>query len=60
MDKRGNLILSLILVSLFVIPAMLFAQRVIDLNKVWGDMRGLSPEYKSRCVESFIYCFPCL
>jgi len=41
MWRRNCLIVSVFLVSILALSGMLFGQRVIDLDKVWGDMRML-------------------
>ena len=45
MRSMNFLIVSVFLVSILAIPGMLFGQRVIDLDKVWGDMRVLGAEF---------------
>ncbi|TKJ28278.1 hypothetical protein CEE39_10165, partial [bacterium (candidate division B38) B3_B38] len=44
MDKRSYLIFAIFLVFLFSIPNIMWGQRVIDLDKVWGDMRVLGAD----------------
>ena len=44
MEKGKCFIVSVFLFSIFSFSAMLFGQRVIDLNKVWGDMRVLGDD----------------
>ncbi|MDH5406254.1 MAG: integrin alpha, partial [Candidatus Aminicenantes bacterium] len=44
MDKRSYLIYAIFLVFLFSIPNMMWGQRVIDLDKVWGDVRVLGDD----------------
>ena len=41
MERPNIFIISVFLVFIIAISGMLFAQRVIDLDKVWGDMRVL-------------------
>ena len=41
MEQRKGFIFSVFLVFILCLSGMLFAQRVIDLDKVWGDMRVL-------------------
>jgi len=43
-NKKFNLIVSFFLLSLLGASGMLFGQRVIDLDKVWGDMRLLGDD----------------
>jgi len=50
MGKRNCFIVSIFLVSILATSGMLFAQRVIDLDKVWGDMRIL------RIDHSYLSC----
>jgi len=44
-NKKFNSIVSFFLLSLLGSSGMLFGQRVIDLDKVWGDMRVLGDNY---------------
>jgi len=44
MSKRNCLIVSIFLVFILAFSGMLFGQRVIDLNKVWGDMRVMGDD----------------
>ena len=44
MDKRSYLIYAIFLVFLFSIPNVMWGQRVIDLAKVWGDVRVLGDD----------------
>ncbi|MDH5406056.1 MAG: hypothetical protein OEX80_05905 [Candidatus Aminicenantes bacterium] len=41
MEQRNFFIVSVFLVFILCLSGMLFAQRVIDLDKVWGDVRVL-------------------
>ncbi|TKJ29990.1 hypothetical protein CEE39_08590, partial [bacterium (candidate division B38) B3_B38] len=41
---RNSFIVSVFLVFILSISGMLFAQRVIDLDKLWGDMRVLGKD----------------
>ena len=41
MEQRNGVIVSVFLVFILTISGMLFSQRVIDLDKLWGDMRVL-------------------
>ncbi|TKJ31933.1 hypothetical protein CEE39_06775, partial [bacterium (candidate division B38) B3_B38] len=41
MARRNGFIVSVFLVFILAISGMLFGQRVIDLDKLWGDMRVL-------------------
>ena len=44
MRRRNCFMVSVFLVSIIVTPGVLFGQRVIDLDKVWGDMRVLGDD----------------
>jgi len=53
MGKKNYLIVLVFLVSILALSGMLFGQRVIDLNEVWGDMRVLGDDdedYSGRAV----------
>ena len=52
MAGRNFFIVSVFLVIILAMSGMLFAQRVIDLDKVWGDMRvlGDNAEDESGCA----------
>ncbi|MDH5406370.1 MAG: hypothetical protein OEX80_07510, partial [Candidatus Aminicenantes bacterium] len=41
MSRRSAFIASVFLAFILAITGMLFGQRVIDLDKVWGDTRVL-------------------
>ncbi|MDH5715487.1 MAG: hypothetical protein OEZ30_07985 [Candidatus Aminicenantes bacterium] len=44
MGRQNSFIVSVFLVSILTFSGILFAQRVIDLDKVWGDMRVLGDD----------------
>ena len=41
MDQRNCVIISVFLVFILALSGMVYGQRVIDLDKLWGDMRVL-------------------
>ncbi len=49
MAERNGFIVSVFLIFILAIPAMIFAQRVIDLDKVWGDVRVLGRNITDEC-----------
>ena len=55
MDKRSYLIFAIFLVFLFFIPNMMWGQRVIDLDKVWGDMRVLGADASDESGNAVAY-----
>ena len=50
-----NLLIVLFLAFIFVASGLLFGQRVIDLDKVWGDMRVLGENAFDNCGCSVAY-----
>ena len=48
MQGKNYFIVSVFLVSVLVASGVLFGQRVIDLNKVWGNMRVLGDDPNDR------------
>ncbi|MDH5715254.1 MAG: hypothetical protein OEZ30_06800 [Candidatus Aminicenantes bacterium] len=55
MVGRNSFIVSVFLVSILFFSGMVFAQRVIDLDKLWGDMRVLGKaanDYSGYAVAS--------
>jgi len=55
MGRRNFLIVSVFVVSILSLSSALFAQRVIDLNKVWGDMRVLGDDTDDWSGEAVAY-----
>jgi len=55
MDRQNSYTISVFLVIILAISGMLCAQRVIDLDKVWGDMRvlGKNAEDFSGCALAY-------
>ncbi len=55
MARRNGFIVSVFLVIILAMSGMLFAQRVIDLDLVWGDMRvlGKNAEDFSGCALAY-------
>ena len=49
MAERNGFIVSVFLVFILAISGMMFAQRVIDLDKVWGDVRVLGRNTTDEC-----------
>ena len=55
MGRRNCFILYVFLVITLALSGMLFGQRVIDLNKVWGDMRVLGDDYFGHSGRAVAY-----
>ncbi len=55
MGRRNCFTVFVILVSTLAISALLFGQRVIDLNQVWGDIRVLGEDVGDRLGYSVAY-----
>ncbi|MDH5715320.1 MAG: hypothetical protein OEZ30_07140 [Candidatus Aminicenantes bacterium] len=55
MGKRNCFMVFVFLVSILAASALLFGQRVIDLNQVWGDIRVLGEDVGDRLGSSVAY-----
>ncbi|NVM27148.1 MAG: FG-GAP repeat protein, partial [Desulfobacterales bacterium] len=55
MAGRNGFIVSVFLVFILALSGALFAQRVIDLDKVWGDMRVLGKAANDRSGSAVAY-----
>ena len=55
MSWRNSFKISFFLVFILATSGMIFAQRVIDLDKVWGDMRVLGKNTKDHSGRSVAY-----
>ena len=55
MSRRSAFIVYVLLISILCLSGVLFGQRVIDLDKVWGDMRVLAAaaEDMSGCAVAY-------
>ena len=55
MRRRNCLMVSVFLVSILALSGMLFGQRVVDLDKVWGDMRVLGEDADDQSGSAVAY-----
>ncbi|TKJ31918.1 hypothetical protein CEE39_06675, partial [bacterium (candidate division B38) B3_B38] len=55
MTRQHFFIVLVFLVSILFFSGTLFAQRVIDLDKVWGDMRVLGGDVSIQLGRSAAY-----